>query len=197
VHQRRGRDRRIAKTEALLREALASLLREKPYDDIVVKDIVERANVGRSTFYMHYRDKDELLQSGIHDLLRAARPARGGRGLAKVEEGIVWFGLPILEHIEGHRRTEGATVGHRGRRTMHQSLQQAVARLVEDEVRAALRRSHRAPGSIPPGLVARWVASTFVLVLNWWVESDSALSAGDADRVFRGLIEPSVAQILA
>ena len=62
-------DRRIQKTTNLLREALVSLIAEKPFDSIVVKEILDRANVGRSTFYMHFRDKDDLLISGIHDLL--------------------------------------------------------------------------------------------------------------------------------
>jgi AcrR family transcriptional regulator len=69
VHDKRTKDRRIQKTRTLLHEALESLIREKPYDAIVVKEILDRANVGRSTFYTHFRDKDDLLVSGIHDML--------------------------------------------------------------------------------------------------------------------------------
>ncbi len=91
--KQRTKDRRAEKTEALLREALGALIREKSYDDIVVKEILARADVGRSTFYAHFHDKDELLLSGIQDMLRSAQS----------REGIVWFSLPILEHIEEHR----------------------------------------------------------------------------------------------
>ncbi len=195
VHEKRTKDRRIQKTEALLREALAALIREKSYDDIVVKEILDRANVGRSTFYTHFRDKDELLLSGIQDMLRSARPAGGGRVPAKPCDGIVWFSLPILEHIEKHRHTGGATMGPRGRRAMHEHLQHAITELIEDEVRTALRRS-RTAGHASPELLVRWIASTFVLVLNWWVESDSLLPAREADSLFRGLIEPSLAELL-
>jgi len=52
------KDRRVQKTRTLLHEALVSLIREKPYDEMVVKEILDRANVGRSTFYTHYRNKD-------------------------------------------------------------------------------------------------------------------------------------------
>src|SRR5215218_4986623 len=116
VHAKRTKDRRIQKTEALLRDALAALIREKPYDDIVVKEILARANVGRSTFYTHFRDKDELLLSGIQGMLASAGPADGRRASGKPWESIVWFSLPILEHIEEHRRAGGATMGARGRR---------------------------------------------------------------------------------
>ena len=64
---KRLKDRRIQKTQKLLREALFSLIREKNFDSIVVKDILDRANVGRSTFYMHFGDKDELGGKGLSD----------------------------------------------------------------------------------------------------------------------------------
>jgi AcrR family transcriptional regulator len=196
VHERQTKDRRVQKTEALLREALAALIREKPYDDIVIKEILDRANVGRSTFYAHFRDKDDLLLSGIQDMLRSARPAGGVRGPAKPCERLVWFSLPIFEHIEQHRRTGGATMGSRGRLAMHEHLQHAIAELIEDDVRTTLHRSRRKESPASPELLVRWIASTFVLVLNWWVESDSPLPVRDADRLFRGLIEPSLAELL-
>ena len=65
------KDRRIQRTQGLLHEALGSLIHEKSYDAISVKEILDRANVGRSTFYMHFGDKDELLLSSIRDMLRS------------------------------------------------------------------------------------------------------------------------------
>jgi AcrR family transcriptional regulator len=197
VREKRTKDRRIQKTEALLREALAALIREKPYDDIVVKEILARANVGRSTFYTHFRDKDELLLSGIQDMLRSTPRAGGGRVAATPYESILWFSLPIFKHIEQHRRTGEATTAPPGRRAMHEHLQHAVTELIEDEVRASLRRSRRTPGHAMSELLVQWIASTFVLVLNWWVESESPLPAGEADGLFRGLIEPSLAKLLS
>jgi AcrR family transcriptional regulator len=195
MHEGRTKDRRIQKTEMLLRDALAGLIREKPYDDIVVKEILARANVGRSTFYTHFRDKDELLLSGIQGMLASAGPA-GGRGIpGNPWESIVWFSLPILEHIEEHRRVGGATMGARGRRAMHEHLKHAITELIGDEVRTALRR-RRTESHASPELLAHWIASTFALVLNWWVESDSPLPARDVDGLFRGLIEPSLAGLL-
>src|SRR5215216_7416147 len=54
------KDRRSQRTRHLLSAALVQLIREKDYNSITVSDIIERANVGRSTFYAHYRDKDDL-----------------------------------------------------------------------------------------------------------------------------------------
>jgi AcrR family transcriptional regulator len=149
----------------------------------VVKEILDRANVGRSTFYTHFRDKDKLLLSGIQDMLRSAQP----------HEGVVWFSLPILEHIEEHRRRGGATMGPRGRQAMHEHLQHAIAELIEGDVRRGLHRPGVRASHVSPELLVRWIAATFVLVLNWWVENDNPLPAREADRVFRRLIEPSLA----
>jgi AcrR family transcriptional regulator len=52
-------DRRIHRTRALLHEALGSLIREKTYNRISVREVLDRAKVSRSTFYIHFRDKDE------------------------------------------------------------------------------------------------------------------------------------------
>jgi AcrR family transcriptional regulator len=102
-------DRRIQKTLSLLREALVSLIAEKPYDTIVVKEILDRANVGRSTFYTHFCDKDDLLVSGIHDMLgQVPSPTRiGGRSLDR----ILWFSLPIFEHHYSHAHAWGDRIG--------------------------------------------------------------------------------------
>lgn len=196
VPEKRTKDRRIQKTEALLRGALGALVREKPYEQIVVKEILNRANVGRSTFYTHFADKDELLLSCIHDMLRSTQPDGSGRATAKPQEHLVWFSLPIFEHIERHRRTGQATISPRGRRAVHEHLEHAITELIEDEARTALRRSSRTVRHASPDLLVRWIASTFVLVLNWWVESDCPLPAREADGLFRALIEPSLAEAL-
>jgi hypothetical protein len=87
-------------------------------------------------------------------------------------------------------------MGPRGRRAVHEHLQHAVIELIEDEVRTALRRGSPAAHHASPDLLVRWIASTFVLVLNWWVESENPLPAREADGLFRALIEPSLAAAL-
>ena len=61
-------DRRVGRTRRLMHEALMALIVEKGYETVTVQDILDRADVGRSTFYAHYRDKDELLLSSFEHL---------------------------------------------------------------------------------------------------------------------------------
>lgn len=62
-------DRRVQKTKKLLSDALVALVVEKGYDDVSIQEIIDRANVGRSTFYAHYENKEQLLLYG-HEHLR-------------------------------------------------------------------------------------------------------------------------------
>src|SRR5215467_1549375 len=66
---RRKTDRRIARTRDTLGDALMALMHEKNFDDITVQNVLDRAGVGRSTFYVHYRDKEDLFLSDVEDFL--------------------------------------------------------------------------------------------------------------------------------
>lgn len=61
-------DRRIQKTRNALRLAMSELISQRPYDDITVQDLTNQANVSRSSFYLHFRDKDDLLISGFEEI---------------------------------------------------------------------------------------------------------------------------------
>ena len=67
--QRRKPDQRIRRTCERLGSALVALIQEKPIDDVTVQDVLNRASVGRSTFYLHCRDKNELLLSQLERFL--------------------------------------------------------------------------------------------------------------------------------
>ena len=186
------KDRRIQKTQALLREALVSLIHEKPYDAVAVTEILERANVGRSTFYTHFRDKDELLTSGIHAMVRSVQSSALPSS-AKGPERIIRFSLPILEYHRQHRRMGEARMGARGRAIIHEHLRTVLSELIANDVRKEYKVRRKAAGQIPPDLLVQYVASTFILVLNWWAESRNPLPPDEVNGLFRELILPTLA----
>jgi AcrR family transcriptional regulator len=200
VQRKQIKDRRVQKTEALLRDALTSLIREKAYDSIVVKEILDRANVGRSTFYSHFRDKDELLASSIHEMLRSARSTQWSPS-AKPYEKVIRFSLPIFEYLQEHRhehrRAENAMMDGRSRAVLHEHLQDVLVKLIDDDVEQYLCGRRKTTGQMPPNVLAKYVASTFVLVLNWWVETDSSLSPNEVNDLFRALVLPTLVTTLS
>ena len=192
VRIKQVQDRRVQKTQSLLREALGSLIREKAYDAISVKEILDRANVGRSTFYMHFRDKDELLLSAIRDILGVVHSTKPPAG-ATTYEGIIGFGLPIFEHIHQHRRMGEVRMGARGSAVLHEHLRKVLAELLTDAVGKRLQGGRKNTSAIPPDLLVQYVATTFIVVLNWWVESRSRLPPKEINDLFRALILPTLA----
>ena len=193
--EKRVKDRRIQKTQALLHEALGSLIREKPYDEIVVKEILDRANVGRSTFYMHYRDKDELLASGIHEMLRAVHAAEIAPS-GKKDERIIRFSRALFEHIHRHRQAGTAGMGTRGRAIIHEHLRKVLAEQIANDLGKIFHSRRRTLGQVPLDLLVQYIASTFVLVLNWWVDSNSQLRPKEVNDVFRALTLPILSDCL-
>ena len=194
VRMKGAEDRQVQKTHNLLRGALVSLISEKPYDSIVVKEILDRANVGRSTFYTHFRDKDDLLVSGIHEMLRpvqsTAQPAAGKR-----RDRILWFSLPIFEYHYQHRHAGGDRIGPRGRAILHDHLRRVLANVIAGAVQKGIRDGRKPSRSIPADLLYEYVASAFVLVLNWWLDKGMPQSAAEINDVFHKLIAPTLAAV--
>jgi AcrR family transcriptional regulator len=196
VPNERTKDRRVERTEGFLRAALASLIHEKPYDRIVVKEILARANVGRSTFYTHFRDKDELLHSGIRKILGTGATATPAAS-STLHDRILWFSRPVFEHIERHRDAGDGGVHARGQAIVHEHLERVLVELIAAELQQAGRRQLTTEHTVPSALLAHYVASTFVLILNWWIESSDPLSARDVNDLFRALVLPTLAEALA
>jgi AcrR family transcriptional regulator len=187
-------DRRIARTQELLREALHSLIHERDYDSIAVKEILGRANVGRSAFYMHFRDKDDLLAATFQDILGSVSSMRRGAG-DNHTENLHWFSLPIFEHLDHLRRAGELKLGPRGRIILHGHLQKVLVRLIASNLGKAPQNRRKRTDRIPLELLVQHVASTFILVLNWWVDSRSTLNARQVNDLFRALILPIIGAI--
>ena len=184
-------DRRVARTQKLLRDALHSLIRERDYDSIAVKEILDRANVGRSAFYAHFRDKDELLASSIYDVLSSV-PSAHSKGGGHLDKGILAFSLPIFEHLDRHRRSGGLRLGPRGRVVLHAHLQRVLIELITQNVKRDLANKRKATGPVPQVLLVQFVASTFILVMNWWVDCERPLSPEEVNNLFRTLVHPTL-----
>ena len=182
-------DRRVQRTRTSLRDALIGLGREKPYDAIAVKEILHRANVGRSTFYMHFRDKDELLASGIQEIVRARR---SGEREANGAERLLAFSLPFLEFVDQHRHADSDRSRDHGYSVLHAHLRDVITGIVAEDLERMRRPNGTRTGDIPVVLAARQVASTFVLVLDWWVGHEARLTPAEVDARFRALLVPAL-----
>src|SRR5262249_62211820 len=86
-----------------------------------------------------------------------------------------------------------ATMGTKGRAILHEHLQQVLTELIADDVKKESQVQRETTGQMPPDLLAQYVASTFILVLNGWVERRSPLPPKEVNDLFRALILPTLA----
>jgi AcrR family transcriptional regulator len=174
-----------------LHEALGSLIREKAYDRITVAEILERAKVSRSTFYIHFQCKDDLLTSSMRALLLNVLSMEG-TATPDAAERMVAFSLPLFRHISQHRHSANVKLGERGRAILHGHLRRIlpewIVQTAQGDGSLVLSRSRRSP--LVPELLAQHIASTFVLVLHWWLDHASGTPSAEADKLFRALVMP-------
>ncbi|MER8395474.1 TetR/AcrR family transcriptional regulator [Mesorhizobium sp. M0045] len=174
-------DRRVARTRALLQDALIALIPEHAYAAITVDDICQRANVGRSTFYTHYADKDALRSATIEAHLGSLSR---GRMSASQEIGtrLFAFSLPMFEHALAFRSLHHALLASSGD-TIHDELRERIRRAV----RAELVEKRVGGGGVPVEFAVQFIAGAFLAVLTWWVATDTSLSPAQADDLFQGM----------
>ncbi|HZM82584.1 MAG TPA: TetR/AcrR family transcriptional regulator [Candidatus Limnocylindrales bacterium] len=183
-------DRRVRRTRRLLHDAFTNLVLEKGYDRMTVQDILDRADVGRSTFYAHFRDKEALLMScfdelrtGLHEGLRDNDRGNDWDNSAPDPAGAVFY------HAHRHRRVYKALCGKKGGNVVHRHL----SRLIGDAVRRRLEPQLAAAGSdLPAEVVAEYYASATLGLLMWWVERDFAGGPERMARMQQRLIAPGL-----
>lgn len=160
-------DRRVQRTRELLQKALIKLIDERKYEAITIQDIVDQANVGRTTFYLHYSNKDELflscheaIVSGFHflhplspeELLSSEAPSgmiAAYRHLAEVRSML----NPIFQGQDSPlilRRIRARSAQH---------------------IEASLRATFAEAGSaIPLDVLANYLAGAQIALVQWWLE---------------------------
>ena len=183
-------DRRVQRTQQLLREALFALIREKGFEVLTVQDIIDRANVGRATFYAHFDNKEDLLLSGF-DALRASLRERQRDALSRednVDGRLFAFSHHMLAHVHEHRHLFRAMAGKRGGAAVENVMRKLVVDLVRDDLTAMLARS--ATGAPVTDAAVEFIAGGFLGMLLWWLRGKAGLSVEEVNALFRRFAIP-------
>ena len=97
-------DRRARRTRRLLKESLLELMEQKHFSEISVRDVTDNADMNRTTFYLHYTDTTQLLQSMEEDLLAEAQVLVDAHIQETVADGTLRPVFePILDFVVEHR----------------------------------------------------------------------------------------------
>jgi AcrR family transcriptional regulator len=183
-------DRRVQRTEQLLRGALLSLIQEKGFETLSVQDIIDRANVGRATFYAHFDNKEDLLVSGF-DNLRASLKERQREALVRrssLDERVLGFSYEIFAHANEHRGVFLAMAGKRSHAIVQQLLYRILLDLVRDDVKATVSRVRA--NSVPVEALAQFITGALFGLLMWWLNAKMRLPVEEVNTLFRQLAIP-------
>lgn len=184
-------DRRSQRTYHLGSSALVELLVEKPYEAILVQDILDRAGIGRTTFYAHFFDKEDVLTTLTEQMLETFT-----QQIAQTEtRPRVVPSLELFHHVyhSQHQQFQLIMRGHAGDR-LWEALQTALCRVIEPALTILCAEKRTPP--IPLAVVAEFLADALLTLLKWWLAADMPYPPEQMERIFQQLALPGVWAIL-
>jgi Bacterial regulatory proteins, tetR family len=169
-------DRRVQRTKRRLSESLIALMLEKGYEAVTVQDILQRADVGRSTFYLHYENKDQLLLAGPQNLgkplfdpkslLAGSTSAASNKAEGGTAGPIVVDLSPLFQHLAEHRTLGEALFGGKGSRLFMEHLAGQIRDAIVLGYRSRYGRSRRDRNRLHWRSLAA-TAAVQALIENW------------------------------
>ncbi len=180
----RRMDRRVQRTRKLLRESLMALILEEGYESISIQDITDKANLGRATFYLHFKDKDELLlelmdhvMAGFLDQVPQLSEAQWC--LEDLKALIKLFDF-AAEHYDLYRILVIGSGGITASRQLHRTI----AENVEMSLQRKIEESDLTP-EVPVEFIANHFAGSLLSSIYWWLDNDLPYSVEEMALMFQ------------
>jgi AcrR family transcriptional regulator len=187
-------DRRKERTQRLLRDALMELIVEKGYDAVSIQDIVDRANVARTTFYLHYDDKDELLfesMTAIYDQLASNWVPLMRQQLEENPAHPTLLDSSDYEHVARYAPFYRIMFSDKGSAGFILRVLHYLTSLMETRCIAFLTDSGEKT-LLPVAMIAQGVAGMQMSLLLWWLENDMPYTPQEMARMSYYLVMPSL-----
>ena len=180
-------DRQSQRTRQALGDALLQLMHEKGYRAVSIKDIIDRANVGRSTFYAHYADKDDLFESQLNQMLEMLIQETPH----DVSEANPFFpSLGLFKHVQEQWELYKILSWEFGSNLHINHLQKSISDRIEQHL-----LSERQRYKLPLPVIANFLAGSLLSLMKWWLDNKMIYSPEQMDEMFRQLSLPGIAQI--
>ncbi len=184
-------DRRSLRTQQALMDALIGLLAVKRYDEISINDIIDRANVGRSTFYAHYQAKDDLLKSGFERILDTLMRQIS---FAEADQDLRLDTTALFRHAQGHYEIYRTLVWGSGFDVLTRDGHAALSAKFQEKFSRLLAGRPEPP--IPLAVLSYSMAGTLLILLKWWLDNKMPYSPEYMDEIFQQLGMTSARNIL-
>ncbi len=188
-------DRRVRRTRRLLEEACIELVLEQGYEGVTVEAIAQRADVGRATFYMHYRDKDDLFTQSIGGISTALHAHVAAHLFAPDGRIVATPVRLIFEHAQANATLYRVVLSGAGNGKGLNQVRRDVARFAEAAFAAEASKAGRRP-TVPLTVIAQHFASSLLGLVYWWLEADQPYTVAEMTDMFRQLLHLGRAHIM-
>jgi AcrR family transcriptional regulator len=180
-------DRRVQKTRKLLQDALVDLISQKGFESITIQEILDRANVGRSTFYIHFQNKNELLHSCFDELGKLFE--RDNKQLfendhSPGDDNKSDFILNLFRFVGQNHRLFKALFGKQGIAIFNSPIYDYMSVYIFEALQV---KSQDKRASLQTEIVANYLTSALIGTVRWWVEQDIPYPAQDMEKLFKKL----------
>jgi AcrR family transcriptional regulator len=176
-------DRRVERTRDVLLDSLLALMIERGYERLTIQNLLDRAGVGRATFYAHFESKDELLACSVGRLrewLVQAWQDHPGQRLG--------FTLPFFQHLASARRMFQMTIA----RESEVNVERHIRRMLRELVQHDLASSRPGAGQSAVDLATQYVVGALWSTIVWWMESAAPLPPEQINALFQRLTFPGL-----
>ena len=188
-------DRRIQRTRKLLRESMLALILEKGYDDINIQDVTDRANLGRATFYLHYKEKDDLVADVIRqlfdDFLVTAPHALDNQWNLKDIKGIQKMFEFAESHYDFYRIMMIGKGSITSSRQLHTILRESIATSLDRELAALGMQT-----TLPHDFLESYLAGSLQALVFWWLDNDMPYTPAEMARMYQQVNSKNRADLL-
>jgi AcrR family transcriptional regulator len=184
-------DRRQKKTRDAIFQAFGGLLSEKSYTKITVQEIIDKANVGRSTFYAHFETKDELLREMCTDLFGHVFSNHLDMESThdfSLEEGKANAIIThILYHLRDNKKNVIGILKCESRELFLNYFKESLNELTFTYLLKDISRENQA---VPEDFLINHISGSFVNMVQWWIKNNLKQSPEEMSEYFFAVIKP-------
>ena len=201
-------DRRVQRTRQALRKALLELIKEKGYDLISVEEITQRANLGRATFYLHYKDKEDLLVDEFNELANER-----ARSLSEIPFSS-WLPdlenpsstsenkpaspfLMVFQHVANNSDLYQIILKNEKSDRIIERIRKIITQTITEFMQTKIKKDPiPILFEVPIDLLATYFSAALLSCVDWWLEAGTSYSPEEMTRMFQHLIFPGARKII-
>ncbi len=174
--------RRKQRTRQQLKEAAGALLVEKGYLDLTIQDITDRLDLARATFYIHFRDKDEIIWAILQESFDELTATLAHELPKQINERHQKKLLRVFEYAAQNRALIRVIIGEHGHIGLSRRLGQYLAQVIQQDIESGL--TQRVDAAVPTAFTAQFMAGAMIQVLTWWLEDPDAFTPKEVATLF-------------